>query len=101
MSWMFYGCSNLISINLSGIDLTGLGGLIEYVFYDCVKLEYIDFSYVKFPDSPNSISFSFLGFSFINCNALFLENINFTGCPLSLKEHVIDSYNKQAPNAQA
>ena len=101
MSWMFYGCSNLISINLSGIDLTGLGGLIEYVFYDCVKLEYIDFSYVKFPDSPNSISFSFLGFSFTNCNALFLENINFTGCSWSLKEHVIDRFNAQAPNAQA
>jgi surface protein len=98
MSWMFYGCSNLISINLSGIDLTGLGGLIEYVFYDCVKLEYIDFSYVKF---PSSISFSFLGFSFTNCNALFLENINFTGCSWSLKELVIDRFNKQAPNAQA
>lgn len=67
-SYMFYGCSNLNSVNLSNLDTEKFTSL-SYMFYGCSSLKKIDLSHFN---TDNCNSFAAM---FYDCNALNVLNL--------------------------
>ena len=56
MNELFFGCSSLTSLNLSNFNAQRILSM-NYMFYGCSKLIYIDISYFAFPSDLNPILF--------------------------------------------
>ena len=70
MSWMFYNCSSLKSLDLSSFNTANVTD-ISYMFYGCSKLNSIDFG-----DNFNTANVTDMSLMFYGCSSLSSLNLS-------------------------